>query len=283
MLCRVIAGEEAEMKDLKGKVVLITGAARGMGKQHALAFAREGCRVVLADVDEAELVKTSALLQRDGYDVHSHTHDISNREACFKLAGQISDEIGPVDVLVNNAAVATNGMVLDTSESAYRRITDVNYLGHVWMIQAFVPEMVKRGSGHVVNICSLGGKVAAPNLGPYCATKFALIGITDSLRQELKGSGVLCTIVNPGYVATGMFEGSKAPRLIRWLDPQKVTEALLEGVKKEKAEVCVPRFIGWLTGYYRGLGMPRFVDAIFSFSGADRSFGSMEKDRGRPF
>jgi short-subunit dehydrogenase len=271
------------MKELAGKVVLITGGARGMGKLHAHTFAREGCRVVITDIDGEELRKAAAEMQEAGYDISTYTQDISSREACFKLAEQVADEVGPVDVLINNAAVATNETVLETSESAYRRITEVNYLGQVWMLQAFVPEMVKRGSGHVVNICSMAGKVAVPNLGPYCATKFALIGITDSLRQELKGSGVRCTIVNPGYISTGMFEGSKVPFITRWQDPQKVADALLTGVKKNKAEVFLPHFIGWLTGFARGLGMPKFVDVVFGILGANRSFGPMKKDRDRPF
>jgi short-subunit dehydrogenase len=271
------------MKDLKGKVALITGAARGMGMLHAITLAREGCRVVITDIDEAELAKAAAEMQDAGYDVNTYTQDISSREACFKLATKVADEVGAVDVLINNAAVATNETVLDTSESAYRRIIDVNYLGQVWMMQAFVPEMVRRGSGHVVNICSMAGKVAVPNLGPYCATKFALIGITDSIRQELKGSGVDFTIVNPGYISTGMFEGSKVPFITRWQDPQKVADALVEAVKKNKAEVFMPHFIGWLSGFARGLGIPKFADLAFSILGANRSFGSMKKDRGRPF
>lgn len=271
------------MEDLKGKVVLITGGARGMGRLHALNFAREGCRVVLTDIDEEELSKTAGELRDAGYDVYPYTLDISSREACFKLAEKVADEVGPVDVLINNAAVATNETVLDTSESAYRRLTEVNYLGQVWMIQAFVPEMARRGSGHVVNVCSMAGKVAVPNLGPYCATKFALIGLTDSLRQELADTGVDFTIVNPGYISTGMFEGAKVPFVTRWLDPQKVADALLEGVKKNKSEVFMPRFIGWLSGFNRGMGLPRLTDRVFAILGADRSFGTMLKDRGRPF
>ncbi|RJP28532.1 MAG: SDR family NAD(P)-dependent oxidoreductase [Actinobacteria bacterium] len=271
------------MKDLRGKVVLITGAARGMGRLHAYAFAREGSRVVLTDIDETELKKTAGEMREAGYDVSSYTVDISSREACFKLAEKVEDEVGPVDVLVNNAAIATNERVLDTSESAYRRITDVNYLGQIWMMQAFVPEMVRRGSGHVVNICSMAGKVSVVNLAPYCATKFALIGITDGIRQELKKSGVKFTIVNPGYISTGMFEGAKVPFITRWQDPQKVTDALLEGVKRDRAEVFVPRFVSHLTAFIRGLGLPKLADIGLAIFRADKSFAPMHKDRGRPF
>lgn len=271
------------MKDLAGKVVLITGGARGMGELHAYAFAREGSRIVLTDIDEAELKKTAAGMREAGYDVFPYILDISGREACFKLAERVADEVGPVDVLINNAAVATNESVLDTTESALRRLTDVNYLGQIWMMQAFVPEMVRRGSGHVVNICSMAGKVAVVNLGPYCATKFALIGITDAIRQELKGSGVGFTIVNPGYIATGMFEGAKVPFITRWQDPQKVTDALLDGVKRGRTEVFVPRFVSHLAAFIRGLGLPRLADFGLGIMGAGKSFAPMKKDRGRPF
>lgn len=271
------------MKDLTGKVALITGSARGMGKLTAVNFAREGSRVVLTDLDQEELQKATAELKDAGYDVYSYVLDISDRDACFKLVEQVEAEVGPIDVLVNNAGIATNETVLETSEEQYRRITDVNYLGQVWMMQAAVPGMVKRGSGHVVNMCSMAGKVAACNLGPYCATKFAFIGITDAIRQELKGSGVEFTIVNPGYIGTGMFEGAKVPYVTRWLDPQKVSDALLVAVKKNKGEIFVPNFLGRLAAFARGLCLPKFVDANFAILGADKSFGSMQKERGRPF
>lgn len=157
------------MEYLGNKVVLITGAARGMGKLTAANFAREGSRVVITDIDESELEKASAEMQLAGYEVHSYVHDVSNREDCFRVAEKVETDVGPVDVLINNAAVAINETVLDTTESQFRRITDVNYLGQVWMMQAIVPGMVKRRSGHVVNMCSLAGKVAAPKMGAYCA------------------------------------------------------------------------------------------------------------------
>jgi NAD(P)-dependent dehydrogenase (short-subunit alcohol dehydrogenase family) len=271
------------MEDLAGKVALITGSARGMGKLTAINFAREGSRVVLTDIDEKELQKTTAEMKDAGYEVYSYVHDVSDRDACFKLVEQVEAEVGPIDVLVNNAAIATNETVLDTTEEQYRRITDVNYLGQIWMMQAAVPGMVERGSGHVVNMCSMAGKVAACNLGPYCATKFAFIGITDVIRQELKGSGVEFTIVNPGYIGTGMFEGAKVPFVTSWQDPQKVSDALLVGVKKNKAEVFVPNFLGRLAAFARGLGLPKMVDTNFAILGAHKSFAPMQKDRGRPF
>lgn len=271
------------MEDLRGKVVLVTGAARGMGRLHALTFAREGAVVIITDIDREELQNAEAELRRAGHDVHAYLQDISVREDCFALAAKVEEEVGPVDVLINNAAVAIPRTILDMSEDAFRRTTEVNYLGQVWMIQAFVPSMVKRGSGHVVNICSMAGKVAAPYLGAYCATKFALVGLTDALRQELKGSGVGTTIVNPGYITTGMFEGARPALITRWQDPQRVTDAVLRAVKLGRSEAFVPRFVAWLSGFARGLGLPRMNDFVMAAFGARRSFEKMIDDRGRPF
>ena len=267
---------------LDGKVALVTGAARGLGKCTASNFAREGSRLVITDIDAAELERTAGEMSLAGHETHPYVTDISDRDACLKLAEKVRDEVGQVDVLVNNAAIALNERILDMSEEAFRRITDVNLLGQVWMMQAFVPEMVRRGRGHVVNICSILGKVAVPRLGAYTATKFAFAGLTDTIRQELRGSGVDFTIVNPGYIATGMFEGAKVPIITSWQDPQHVADALLEAVKKNRAEIYVPRFMTRLSAILRAIN-PRIVDLSFVIFGANKAFDTMKKDRGRPF
>jgi NAD(P)-dependent dehydrogenase (short-subunit alcohol dehydrogenase family) len=271
------------MKDLRGKVVLITGAARGMGKLHAANFAREGSVVVLTDVDEAELDKTVEGLKSQGYQAHAYKLDVSDRDACFALAEKVKSEVGPIDVLVNNAGITECVPVLDQSESALRRMTDVNYLSQVWMMQAVVPDMVRRRSGHVVNVASIAGKVGTAMMGGYCATKHAVIGITDAIRQELRGSGVQFTLIEPGYVSTGMFEGGNIPFITSWQDPQKVSDALISGVKKNKGEVCVPWFNVRQVAFARGLCVPRFVDAVFHIFGVDKSMDDWRKDECRPF
>ncbi len=271
------------MRDLKGKIVLVTGAARGMGKLHAGNFAREGSIVVLSDVDEYALEKTAEELYAGGFRVHAYKLDVSDRDDCFEFAGKVKSEVGTVDVLINNAGVTECYAVLDLSEDSVRRMAEVNYMGYVWMMQAFVPEMVKRGSGHVVNVCSVAGKVGTARMGGYCATKFADIGITDAIRMELRGSGVSFTIVNPGYVATGMFEGARVPFITNWQDPQKVADAVVEAVRKNKAEICVPRANVLLVAFMRGLCMPKVIDFMFHVLGADRSMDKWCKDKERPF
>lgn len=271
------------MEDLRQKVVLITGAARGMGKLHAVNFCREGAIAVMTDVDEAELSNAVDELKSSGYEVYGYKLDISDRDACFALAEKVTADVGAVDVLVNNAAVTECYPVLDLSEASLRRMTDVNYLGQVWMIQAFVPAMVKRGSGHVVNMCSVAGKTGTARMGGYCATKFALIGLTDTIRLELLKSGVNFTIVNPGFVSTGMFEGGKVPFVTRWQKPEKVSRELVKAVKKNKAEICVPSFNVRQVAFLRGLCMPKLIDFAFHLFKLDKSMDNWQKDACRPF
>ncbi len=271
------------MQDLKDKVVLVTGAARGMGRLHAGNFAREGATVVLTDVDEAALAEAVDELLAGGFRAFSFGLDVADRDACFELAEKVRSEVGCVDILVNNAGVTECYAVLDLSEKAIRRMAEVNYMGYVWMMQALVPDMVERGYGHVVNICSVAGKVGTAKMGGYCATKFADIGITDAIRMELRGSGVDFTIVNPGYVATGMFEGGKVPFITRWQHPQKVADAVIDAVRKNKAEVCVPRANVRLVAFLRGLCMPKIIDFVFHTMKVHKSMDDWRKDECRPF
>lgn len=270
------------MEDLADKVVLVTGAARGMGKVHALNFANEGSRLIITDVDAAVLAETAEEMKSRGIEVYHYRLDISKREACFELADKVESEVGPVDVLINNAGITENYAVLDLSETSLRRMMDVNYFGNTWMMQAFVPRMIKRGKGHVVNICSVAGKVGNPLMGGYSATKHALIGITDTLRMELHGKGIDFTIVNPGYVKTGMFEGAKLPFVTAWQTPEKVADAVLRAVKKKQVEVNVPALAVWGMGFARGLNA-RSVDFLFRMFRQEKSLATWKKDTSRPF
>ncbi len=271
------------MRDLKGKVVLVTGAGRGMGKLHAANFCREGSRVVMTDIDEAELSRSAEELRKCGGETYAYRLDVSDRADCFDLVDKVTREVGQVDVLINNAGVTECRPVLELSEEAVKRMMEVNYYGYVWMMQAAIPGMLKRRSGHVVNICSVAGKTGTASMGGYCATKFADIGITDTIRMELRGSGVDFTIVNPGYVSTGMFEGGNPPIVTHWQDPQKVADAVLDAVKKNKAEICVPRMNVWLVAFLRGLCMPKLLDFIFHLTRVDKSMDNWCRTGQRPF
>lgn len=265
--------------DLRGKKVLVTGAGRGMGRLEAKGFAREGARVIVTDIDAAALEETMREMREEGFDVSGHVFDVSKREECFALA----EKTGPVDVLVNNAGVVVCNDTLAMPESDYRRMMDVNYFGQIWMMQAYVPAMIAAGGGRVVNMCSSAGKIGVANLSGYCASKFAAVGFSDSIRPELKKTGVRFTIVNPGYVNTGMFQGSKVPLFNRWQEPGAIADAMVRAVMKNKAEVCVPNFWVRFATFMRGLCVPRITDLAASLLGGHRSFQSWQKDDTRPF
>ncbi len=259
------------MLELAGKAVLVTGAAMGMGKLEAENFAREGCRVVITDVNEERLAETLEEFKRAGYDVMSYALDVSDREACLKLAEDVKRDVGPVDVLVNNAGVVECGEFLQMSEKSLRWMFDVNLFGQMWMMQAFVPDMVRRRTGFVVNVCSSAGKVGVARMAGYCATKFAGIGLTDTVRAELRGSGVNFIIVNPGFVQTGMFEGAKLPFITRWIQPHEVADAVLAAVKRNRWEVFIPNLSVRMAALARGLGIPRVSDFLMTALGGNRS------------
>jgi all-trans-retinol dehydrogenase (NAD+) len=271
------------MRNLTGKLALVTGAARGMGRVHLEALGHEGCRLIAADVDQDELELTAGTLSSQGIETHPFTLDVSDREACLDLAARVGREVGPVDILLNNAGIVEGAGFLDMQEPSARRMMEVNYFGTLWMMQAFVPGMARRGSGHVVNVSSTAGKVGVANLGGYCASKFAVIGLTDAARAETAGTGVRFTIVNPGYIRTGMFDGSKPSIVTRWLEPQDVADAVVKALKRGDAEVCVPSFTVRMAAFTRGLCVPRLTDPVFRLLGLHRSFGSLRKDPGRPF
>lgn len=271
------------MKDLSNKIVLITGAAMGMGRVHALNFVSEGSKVVITDINEDELAKTEAELKSKGAEVYAYKLDVSKRADCFALAEKVEKEVGTVDVLVNNAGIFKGDAVMDYSEEDLVRLVNVNQLGTVWMMQAFIPGMLRKKSGHVVNMCSVAGKVGVSYMGPYGGTKAAGIITTDSIRHELFGKGVNFTIVNPYFVKTGMFEGGRPPLFTKWLTPEQVSGAMIRGVKKNYAEVCVPSYLVRGMAMLRSMGFLRFVDIGMKILGEQRMMGYWREDKARAY
>ncbi|HEY5532748.1 MAG TPA: SDR family NAD(P)-dependent oxidoreductase [Candidatus Anoxymicrobiaceae bacterium] len=259
------------MVELKGKVALVTGAAMGMGKLEALNFAGEGCRVAIADVNKERLAETLEEFNQKGYEAYSYILDVTDREACLRVAEEVKNDIGPIDILVNNAGVVECGDFLQMSEKSLRWMFDVNVFGQAWMMQAVLPDMVRRGKGYVVNVCSSAGKVGVARMAGYCSTKFAGIGLTDTVRAELRGSGVTFIIVNPGFVQTGMFEGAKIPFFTRWIQPQEVADAMLKAIKKNNWEVFIPNFAVRMAALSRGLGLPKISDWALTVMGGNKS------------
>jgi short-subunit dehydrogenase len=228
-----------------GKSVLITGASRGIGKQLARDFAEQGARCLLVARDAAALEEN-----RDGLpepDKHAcYPCDVSGKENVDAMAGQVLAEHGAPDILVNNAGVSRYTLFLDTPIEEHEALMQINYWGMLYCTYAFLPAMLERDSGHIVNLSSISGKLGTVRHTAYCASKFAVAGFSDSLYFELLGTGVNITVVNPGVVETHLFDHdsfSDFPDDLRKMmkPPQLLTRSILRGIRRRKYEVTFPR------------------------------------------
>ncbi|HEU4412040.1 MAG TPA: SDR family NAD(P)-dependent oxidoreductase [Polyangiaceae bacterium] len=193
-------------KRFGGRAALVTGAAGGIGFETARALGAAGARLVLCDVLGDGLEAAAAALAREGAEVAlAERVDVADREAMRAFAGRVGRAVGALDVLVNNAGVAHGGSFLDTPLEDWDWLLSINVLGVVHGCHFFVPPMVASGrGGHVVNVASLAGLVAPPKLGAYAASKFAVVGLSESLRLELRPHRVAVSVVCPGLIDTGM-------------------------------------------------------------------------------
>ncbi|MDD5748247.1 MAG: SDR family oxidoreductase [Actinomycetota bacterium] len=260
-------------KDVRGKVYLVTGGALGMGKEVAKLFAQDGAKIVLWDINEEALKKTKDEISALGTDVFTDVVNVVDRQAVYEAASKVKREVGMVDILHNNAGVVKGGYFLDVEDEWLFRTMDVNFNAYMWTTKAFLPDMVKRNQGHIINVASAAGLTYVPLLATYCASKAAVINFTDALRLEmkkLKKTGVKFTIICPSYVSTGMFAGVKAPPVTPWLTPEKMSQKIYEGFHLDKKIVSEP-FPVKFTSFLRGITTRSGWDFISEATGANKS------------
>lgn len=236
-----------------GKVAVITGAGSGIGRALSLALARSGARVAISDVDAAGLVGTEKQLRGFGADIRSDRLDVTDQQAFTGYAGVVRDHFGAVNQIYNNAGIAFAGGVENSEVADIERVMNVNFWGVVHGTKAFLPYLIESGDGHVVNISSLFGLLAAPGQVGYVAAKFAVRGFTEALRQEMMIAGhpVKVTAVHPGGVRTSLaqnatgFAGFDKAASIEIFNktsitsPEKAARTILRGVRRNKARVLV--------------------------------------------
>ncbi|KAK3775555.1 hypothetical protein RRG08_048191 [Elysia crispata] len=246
-------------KDVSGWVVLVTGSGSGLGRLMSLRFAALGCRLVLWDVNESWNQETEKLVQAasSGAKVKAYTVDLSDREQVYAVADKVKQEVGDVDILINNAGIVTGTMFLETPDSMNIKTMDINCNAHFWTVKSFLPAMLKKNRGHVVSIASAAGLFGVSGLSDYCASKFAAVGFDESLRAELvkKGkTGVKTTVVCPFYINTGMFEGAQTrfPAVLKFLDPPYVVDKIVEAVLTDQAMLCIPKSV-YMFYFLRGI------------------------------
>jgi NAD(P)-dependent dehydrogenase (short-subunit alcohol dehydrogenase family) len=199
------------MNELRGKVAAVTGAASGLGRAMALAFAAEGMHVALADVDERGLRTTCDLLSLHGVKTLLVRVDVSRAAEVQAFAQRCVDELGTVHVVCNNAGVAVSGPVWETSEAEWQWILGVNLLGVIHGVRAFAPRLIAQDEGHIVNTASVAGLISPPGMGAYCVSKHAVVTLSESLYHDLRerGSRVGVSVLCPAYVPTGIADSER--------------------------------------------------------------------------
>jgi all-trans-retinol dehydrogenase (NAD+) len=196
---------------LNGKKAIVTGGAMGIGKATAIRLLKEDCTVTIWDLNEAALAETATELRKLGT-VFTHTCDVTNKARVEELTQVAINEMGRIDILVNNAGYVRGGDFLDLADDAWDRTVNVNLNALRYTIKAILPGMYERNEGHIVNISSAAGLIGVPGLAGYAATKWAVYGLTESLRLEARANGkkgVRFSSIHPCFLAHGMFEGAR--------------------------------------------------------------------------
>ena len=192
------------MASLKGKTALITGAGRGIGRATALALAKEGVHLGLVGLTSANLEKVAEEVKQYGINVSIATADVANNESVIKAVNHVTSELKQIDILINNAGTAKFGGFLDLSTEDWEKIIQVNLLGTYYVTKAVLPGMIERKSGDIINISSSAGQKGAPVTSAYSASKFAVLGLTESLMLEVRKHNIRVTALTPSTVATDL-------------------------------------------------------------------------------
>lgn len=231
----------APVIDLDGAVVAITGAARGIGRATAAAMTQRGARALLGDLDLEVVEDVAAEL---GPRARAQRLDVTSRDSFAEFIAA-AERRGPLDVLVNNAGVMPISRFLEESDATSRTTLDVNVWGPIQGMKLALPGMIERGCGHVVNVVSGAGKMHEPGLAVYCASKYAMVGLSASVREELGGTGVTISAVLPTAVRTELSSGVPLRGLFP-VEPTEVARAIAGSVESRAEEIWVPR---WLAAY----------------------------------
>lgn len=258
-------------KSIDGEVVLITGAGSGLGQLLAVRFAEKGARVVVWDINQKGLEETKRKVAEVGSKAYTYVCDITKREAVYETAKNVVNEVGNITILVNNAGIVTGTRFMDQPDDKILQTFHVNAISHFWTIKAFLPYMMENNHGHIVTVASAAGLNGSVRLSDYSASKFAAVGLAESLYLELTSdgyTGINTTLVCPFFISTGMFEGVKSS-LIPILKPEYVVGRIMEAVLTNQLLLIMPR-IGYPLLALKSLLPLRAVTELYAtFGGFD--------------
>ncbi|OBK93831.1 short-chain dehydrogenase [Mycobacterium asiaticum] len=223
-----------------GKVVVITGGARGIGLATATALHKLGAKVAIGDIDETTVKESGADL---GLEVYGKL-DVTDPTSFSDFLDQVERQLGPIDVLVNNAGIMPVGRIVDEPDAVTRRILDINVYGVILGSKLAAQRMVPRGQGHVINIASLAGEMHIVGLATYCASKHAVLAFTDSARLEYRAAGVKFSSVLPTFVNTELVAGTSGMKGFRNAEPAEIADAVAALIAQPKPRIRITKVAG---------------------------------------
>jgi len=229
-------------RSLHGRVVVVTGGGRGIGKAIATALAAKGCRVAIGDLDAASARETAAGL--GGEEHVGLALDVTDRPGFTTFLDEIERRLGPVDILVNNAGIMAVGPFDEEDEATVVRQLEINLHAVIHGTKEGVRRMKPRGTGHIVNVASSAGKTGFPHLATYCATKHGVVGLSEAVRAELRGTGVDISVVMPNIVKTELSAGLIETPAFKNSTVDDVADAVVDALKFNRFDVFVPKSIG---------------------------------------
>ncbi len=229
-----------ERRSLGGKVVAITGGARGIGKATAAALVRKGCRVAIGDLDLGLAEQTAAEL---GGGTIALPLDVTDRGSFAAFLDEAERQLGPLDVVVNNAGIMPVTPFAEESVDSIRRQLEINVYGVITGMQLAIERMQPRDSGHIVNLASQAGKAGVPGIATYSGTKHAVVGVSEAVRAELRGTGIEIACVMPTVVNTELTQGV-SERMVKAVEAEDVADEIVDALEVPRFDVCVPRANG---------------------------------------
>jgi short-subunit dehydrogenase len=250
--------------DFRNKVVLITGASSGIGRESATEFAKLGADIILVSRTKENLEHVADELKKFNITTLVCQCDVSKKDQVKEMSRIVLEKFDSVDILVNNAGFALYGSVSDLSIDDIESQMETNYFGMVYCIKYFLPSMLDKKSGHIVNVASVAASFGLPGIVPYCASKFAMLGFSEGLKHELKNSGVGITVVSPIMVRTNFFEHPSFEKMPKFsptsLSSKTVAKAILRAANSPRLEIIVPSLVRgavWIKNTF-----PYFINPI---------------------
>lgn len=254
----------------KDKVVVVTGASSGIGRQAGMDFAKRGAKIALVARSREKVTEIAGSIKQ-AYDTEALPIlcDVSDKKQVLEMSSYVLGTFSHVDILVNNAGFAVFGSVADLTVEEMEQQMATNFLGTVYCTKAFLPSMMSRRSGHIVNVASVAGSIGIPGIATYCASKFAMLGFSQGLHHELKGSGVGVTVVSPITVKTNFFDHPSFKKHIPTYTPaglsaERVSKAVLRAANSRRLEIIVPFYVRgavWFTQTF-----PYIINPILGYT-----------------